>query len=218
MTQDFAKQNNKSKPKRNSTRKTDKSRKTSSRSNRNTKQGSGNHNEKSSLLWFSLGLVCGVFLSLLVYLAMQSHAMDTNAKPPAAKADNKKAPSNTQKLQPESPKPTVKTEFEFYQKLKNDRIVVDERPISSNKPKRIYYLQAGSFGSPAQADQLKGKLILQGLDITVHSSQAESGKTWYKVVAGPYYSRSKMAAAQSRLINQGITPLVLRKKATKNSN
>lgn len=215
MTQDFAKQKNRTKTKRNSTRKPAKSRKTPKRSpKRNT-----HSSEKSTLLWFSLGLVCGVFLSLLVYLALQSNSANpqTEEKPASTKSNKAKAQANTQKTQTKPQKPVIKTEFEFYQKLKNDRIVVDERPIISNKPKRIYYLQTGSFGTPAQADELKGKLILQGLDITVHSSQAESGKIWYKVVAGPYYSRSKMAAAQSRLINQGINPLVLSKKIENNT-
>lgn len=213
MTQDFAKRkSSKSETKRSVSN----TRKPAARSNSPSKKrpsasrGQDQGNEKSALVWFGLGVVCGLFISLLMFLAWQSQNSNNTASKAAnsSQSSPKKVPSKPQASNKEP-------EFEFYNMLPDDKVVVDSTPTASTKAKKIYYLQASSFSSFKQADQVKARLILQGMDVDIRSSKSSSGKTWYKVVTGPYQTRSKMAAAKSKLVNQGLNPLVLSKKLDK---
>lgn len=213
MTQDFAKRKTSAK-RSTASRKTSgasrsstsKKRPSASRTSNNKSSGS----EKSALVWFSLGLICGLFISLLIFLAWQSQPQEQTPAPQSSKTETttKAVTTNSDKNKPSNKEP----EFEFYNMLPDDKVVVDNTPKASTKAKKIYYLQASSFASFKQADQVKAKLILQGMDVEIRKSQGSSGKTWYKIVTGPYQTRSKMAAAKSKLVNQGFNPLVLSKK------
>src|SRR5258708_9149875 len=53
-------------------------------------------------------------------------------------------------------------------------------------PKDSYFLQAGSFQNPADADNLKARLALMGLEASVEPANLAEKGVWYRVRLGPY--------------------------------
>ena len=106
--------------------------------------------------------------------------------------------------------------FEFYQMLPNSEVdTANVEPYKSTpkdqQPKHTYVLQVGSFQSAADAEQLRARLILEGLP-NVHSRKVtnSNGSIWYQVLTGPFDSRSLLNKAQDRLVRMNIQPLLRR--------
>jgi cell division protein FtsN len=74
-----------------------------------------------------------------------------------------------------------------------------------------FFLQAGSFRKPSDADKARAQIIMLG-----QSAQVESGsvrnETWYRVLAGPFSSREQLAQAQKILASGGFSNLLLQQR------
>jgi cell division septation protein DedD len=157
--------------------------------------------------WFASGLLCGIFFSALVWLAMQQpdgavvaegDSASTNATPTA-----------------ENPGPR----FDFYTLLPEQKIDVDVDPAQiaaaqSSKASEQFLLQAGSFKQPQDADRRRAELLLLGLEAHVEEATGDNGR-WYRVYIGPFESRSKLAKARSITAQQGIDTLLLKRPPQK---
>lgn len=71
------------------------------------------------------------------------------------------------------------------------------------------WLQAGSFRSEAQADNLKARLILSGLPVRVVRARVK-GRIWYRVRIGPYRDNAGLTRAKRKLRQQKIQAVVIR--------
>lgn len=153
-------------------------------------------------VWLLTGIATGVFISFLSYLSDVNPSSDSSEKA-ATKTQNKKADDSTN------------TRFEFYTLLPEREVIVpvEEQP-ADDKPQQqlIYILQAGSFKNGEDADRLRAKLILLGLDTKVEAVSGKGNDTWHRVQVGPFTSRSKLAKARSTLINNNIETLLLKRK------
>ncbi len=74
-----------------------------------------------------------------------------------------------------------------------------------------YYLQAGSFSIEADAEKMRAKLLLNGLDAFVKPSNI-NGKLHHRVRLGPYYDKQALGEARQSLQKRGISYMVLRVK------
>ena len=118
---------------------------------------------------------------------------------------------------------TIKAEasdlkFDFYTILKNSEIVVPSggtEPGASAQPSdnATYLLQAGSFRLSSQAESLRVKLLLLNLNATVEAVGSSNGEKWYRVLVGPFTDASKMAYARTKLSENAIYSLLLKRKA-----
>lgn len=169
---------------------------------RNTSRKPANKSQVPGWVWLFTGIVTGLFIAFLAHLAditpqSKEQAEQTVAKPKAQKQE----------------KPT--TSFEFYTLLPEREVIVpvDDEP-SSDQPKEkiIYILQAGSFKSAADADRLRAKLILLGMDTKVEEVTGKGNGTWHRVQVGPFVSRSKLSKARNTLISNNIETLLLKRK------
>ena len=68
-----------------------------------------------------------------------------------------------------------------------------------------YLLQAGAFGASGDAETVKAKIAMLGLNARVESAQI-SGKTVYRVRMGPYGSASELADAKACLLYTSPSP------------
>jgi cell division protein FtsN len=159
-------------------------------------------------VWLFTGIVTGVFIGFLVFLAdMPSERKAT--KPAMVQAPSKPEPEPDNSA-------TNSTRFDFYTLLPEREVIVPEeqsQPATDNKPEVIYYLQAGSFKSAEDADRLRARLILMGMDAKVEAVSGKGSGTWHRVQVGPFSSRSKLSKARNQLISEGIETLLLRRKA-----
>ena len=73
-----------------------------------------------------------------------------------------------------------------------------------------YILQVRSYPDPDSADARRAEIILNGLSADVVKT-VEGGKTWYRVVSGPYDSQEAAVVAQQTLQHSGIDSIVVKR-------
>ena len=74
-----------------------------------------------------------------------------------------------------------------------------------------YILQAGAFGASGDAEAVKARIALLGLNARVESA-ALDGKTVYRVRMGPYGTATELAAAKAKLANGGLPAMAIKVK------
>ena len=72
-----------------------------------------------------------------------------------------------------------------------------------------YILQAGAFGGSGDAEAVKAKIALLGLNARVESARI-NGKTVYRVRMGPYGTASELADAKAKLAAGGLPAMAVR--------
>lgn len=105
--------------------------------------------------------------------------------------------------------------FDFYTILPEKEVVVPDYEIKTRvREERVgkakasqYMLQAGSFREFADADRLRAKLALMGIEARVEKAQIGSA-TWNRVKIGPYTQMSSVTTIKSRLKENGIDVMV----------
>ena len=78
------------------------------------------------------------------------------------------------------------------------------------RPAAHSWLQAGSFTSEADAENLKARLALAGLEASVQSGALADGSTRYRVRLGPYDNADELARMKSELAKRGFEVAVIR--------
>ncbi|TWI54166.1 cell division protein FtsN [Pseudomonas duriflava] len=78
-------------------------------------------------------------------------------------------------------------------------------------PVTLFFLQAGSFRTQADADRVRAQIILFGQDVRVESGRVKD-ETWYRVLVGPYSDRNKLTQAQKQLASNGFKSLLLQQR------
>ncbi|MEH6548960.1 MAG: SPOR domain-containing protein [Pseudomonadales bacterium] len=162
-------------------------------------------------VWFVTGLALGLFISFLYQLVV-----NPASQTPAEVAEN---PGLEAEVKEESNKP--ETRFNFYALLPETEVMVREvkeevaSPTTASEPeeKVLYYLQAGSFRTQADAEQRRAELGLLGFPANLEKFQHKSD-TWHRVHIGPIESRSKLADTRSKLIEERIETMVIKRKAS----
>lgn len=104
--------------------------------------------------------------------------------------------------------PDSKPRFEFYNILPSTEEPVTEQqlkqaakqPASQDK----YFLQAGSFQNPADADNMKAKLAMLGVEATVQSADLPQKGIWHRVRVGPFSSVDDMNRIRAALQQNGV--------------
>lgn len=112
-----------------------------------------------------------------------------------------------------------KPRFEFYKVLtdKPDATVIAPKPAdkpkaADSKPAAVYepqILQAGSFSNENDAEKLKAKLALLGIEAGIQTAAIPDKGVWYRVRLGPYKSTDEMNYARDFLKQNGVdsTPM-----------
>ena len=169
-------------------------------------------------VWSLAGLIVGLFVAFLVFLKV-SHdqtfseevVLDIPAEP-----DIPVAP----KVRNE-PVPAPKPRFDFYNLLPEMEVVVPEEEIKGTPTregvKRVekpgtYLLQAGSFRNRKQADQLRAKLGLLGMETRIQTVSVNSKQSWHRVRVGPFNNLRDLNQARSLLKKNGVDAILIRLK------
>jgi cell division protein FtsN len=115
-----------------------------------------------------------------------------------------------------------KPRFEFYKILPGA-----EEPVPQAAPKpaaaapapagEALFLQAGAFQKPADADNLKARLALMGVEAGVQQVTLPEKGVMHRVRIGPYANPDEMAKARTLLAQNGIQASVVRVKDGKDT-
>jgi cell division protein FtsN len=159
--------------------------------------------QTSGWTWYFSGIVTGLFICFLAYLANMTPEHDPSITPSA----NSKAKAVE--------KNSSRTKFDFYTLLPEREVIVpDQREvITASTQTTLYILQAGSFKHAEDADRQRAKLLLMGLTPKIEKALASNGEQWHRVQVGPFTDRSSLSKARNILINKGIDTLLLKRKA-----
>lgn len=130
--------------------------------------------------------------------------------PKAAKADEGKPRFDFYRILPGQEEPVTNEQLrQAAAREKAERAAKGEAPAL---PKDVYFLQAGAFQNPADADNLKAKLALLGLEAGVEPSSVPDKGTWYRVRIGPYASVEEINKARAMLAQNGVEASLIKVK------
>ncbi len=92
---------------------------------------------------------------------------------------------------------------------------VEERPTPPGdkgvKPAERYWLQAGSFGNEADAENLKARLAFAGWEAAVQSANLpDKGGVRYRVRLGPYDNTDELNRMKGELAKRGFDVAVIK--------
>ena len=156
-------------------------------------------------VWLLAGL--GLGLSVALY----THMKDRARQPVAQRAPT--ALKSTVKA--EEIKKPAKPKLDFYTILPEMEVVVPDTrskggPASSADKPGTYILQVGSFRSYAEADNLKARLALLGVESAIEKVTVNNDDTWHRVRVGPSHDLRELNKIRTRLLNNNISPILLR--------
>ncbi|MEQ1485557.1 SPOR domain-containing protein [Methyloglobulus sp.] len=191
--------------------------------NRDANNRRRNSQEPSGIGLFKWMLITGLIIGFAVFLVylkspgLQKTAplaknQETAPATKSGKADTGDKVSAKQEIKDQKPQPP---QFDFYTILpKKEMIVPDheiktrtrEEQVGKNK-KASYVIQAGSSQDFKDADQLKAKLALMGIESKIQKAKVES-VIWYRVKIGPYSQMGSVNTIMSRLQKNGMKPVI----------
>ena len=183
----------------------------------------------SLLLGIFIGLVLGlgIALGIAFYLNKTPLPFIGKPKPPVSKDGKEGAPDPAKPaavagLPQSGAKGGDKPKFDFYKILPGGEEPVSEKELkdaaskaSKHQPetaKGIYFIQAGSFQNPADADNQKAKIAILGFESSVEPTALPDKGTWYRVRLGPYTTLEDLNRVRRTLSQNGIDASLVKVK------
>jgi cell division protein FtsN len=180
---------------------------------------------------FLAGMGVGVLVGLAVSLAIAFYLNRTpipfmTAKPKVEKNGAAAKPPAIAGL-PQggaAPSGTEKPKFDFYRILPGAEEPVTEKEIrerlrqkgspagQQEASKDVYFIQAGSFQNPSDADNQKARLAILGFESSVEPAHLPDKGTWYRVRMGPYAKLEEINKVRQALAQSGIDANLIKVK------
>jgi cell division protein FtsN len=86
------------------------------------------------------------------------------------------------------------------------------QPAQPEAAKGVYFIQAGSFQNPADADNQKAKIAILGFESSVEPTALPDKGTWYRVRMGPYTVLEDLNRVRKVLSQNGIDASLVKVK------
>ncbi len=164
-----------------------------------------------------VGIVIGTFIGLAIALAVAVFIKGSpspfveRSQPQTVNGSEQLAPEpvpSTETLN-EKPKNSEKPRFDFYTILPGTEEPATEKDIKQQDPASAsngqYFLQAGAFQNEADADNLKAKLALMGIEASIQTATVPDKGVWHRVRVGPYNNVESLNRVRDTLKENGIT-------------
>lgn len=171
--------------------------------------------------WLLVAFLVGMFVWFLLSLqdsepdSMPKKGVTQSLKTP--KLESKKAKKQpVEKAEKDSKEPR----FDFYALLQEEqKFIVPEHEMKTRvREERLgkakaskYVIQAGSFKNFSDADKLRARLALMGIESRVEKEKIKN-VIWNRVRMGPYSRMSSVSTIKSRLTKEGIQLMVIEVK------
>jgi cell division protein FtsN len=168
----------------------------------------------SLLLGMLIGLVMGLGIALGVawYINRSPSPFLSRGTPPA-KADARKA---TETEGASDKAAAVKPRFDFYKILPGleepatDQQLKDAQKASVAASKEAFFLQAGAFQNAPDADNLKARLALLGVEASIQTITLPDKGIWHRVRIGPYTSVEELNRTRETLKQNGMQTTLIK--------
>ena len=159
-------------------------------------------------IWLTLGILIGLGIAMVT--RMNGRYVDSGYSDASSQQENT---ANSQQVK--------KPKFDFYTLLPELEVVIpdeEKRPLEqkgiNNKHSEYtggYLLQAGSFQKYDEADSLKARLALVGVEAHIQSVEVNNSK-WHRVRIGPSHDRQALEDLRKRLRKQHIDTMLMQAK------
>lgn len=171
------------------------------------------------------GVLIGLFIGLAaaigvaIYINKSPTPFVTKVKPaepvapaPAAAPETAGAPAKPEAAAADkNAKPAEKQRFEFYDILQGKEAPVTEQEVKASaaqqpagKLKENYFLQAGAFQTEGEADNLKAKLALMGVEAVIQTANIPDKGVWHRVRVGPFGNIEELNKTRGLLSKNGV--------------
>lgn len=166
-----------------------------------------------------LGIFIGLILGLVIALAV---AWYVNKMPNPFVPSGKPADNGAARLEPQKPAvpsddkqaKTDKPRFDFYKILPGKEEPATEQEVkqAAQKPaaQETFFLQAGAFQSASDADNLKARLALIGMEASIQTAAIPDRGVWHRVRLGPYGRMDELDRARTILKQNGIDATLIK--------
>jgi len=167
-------------------------------------------------VWLISGLAIGLFIAFLIWLDKRPTVSSGSVEMPqtAETATTKKPDPKKSSTKPGSAA-AQKPRFDFYTILPEMEVIVPAKE-AKNAARAMapgaYFLQAGSFKNMADADTLKARLALLGMEAKIEPVTVEDD-TWYRVRLGPFKDMEQLNKMLGDLRQNNINALPVRVKS-----
>jgi hypothetical protein len=177
-----------------------------------------NSNGIPAWMWMFGGILIGLgtalALMLMGYLPeLKQHLPAVDSELPGAAESALVEGEGDKASKPKKPR------YDFFTVLPEMEVVVPELELkrkaapmtdsTSGRQSDSYILQAGSFKSAADAEQMKARLALMGSMATVQTVTV-NGETWHRVRLGPFEGARKTDEMRRLLSDNQIDTLVMK--------
>lgn len=147
-----------------------------------------------------IGLVVGAVLAVGVALWATGLNPFKSAEPARTPAPSR----------PANAKPDPAPSFDFYEVLPSGKPAELPPAAAPRAPAPRYYLQAGAFRNPADADNLKAQLALLGVEAAIQTSDVPGKGVFHRVRVGPYAAMSEVERTRKQLTQNDIPTTVVK--------
>jgi cell division protein FtsN len=169
-----------------------------------------------------IGALCGLAAGLVIAAAVyvKDHRPEAPGVKVAPKIDKKRSRGgdspDTDSADAGAPDDSAKS-YAFYDMLPKFEVVVPEkdkdvRPDTRAVPETrngTYVLQAGSYKNFADADRVRAKLALQGVESKVQKVSVDND-TWHRIRIGPISNLNELNRLRTILRKADVDVLVIR--------
>ncbi|WP_137719572.1 SPOR domain-containing protein [Methylobacillus flagellatus] len=166
-----------------------------------------------------LGVLLGVGLSLGVALYIKGSDIALGFRAPSV-APPVTQPAKPVEAEPEANESNDKPRFDFYTILPGSEKAVSEQeileaqqaatpPVADKKAVSLY-LQVGAYKTAQEADNMKAKLALQGMEVVVQTADIPGKGILHRVRLGPYNDLVQANQAKSELERNGFSANIIK--------
>lgn len=179
--------------------------------------GSAASTGRGNPIWVGIliGLLAGLCIALGVALYINKGANPFLQKQkPAEKSAEKSTDAQKESTAAETSRPSapagekhakngeVKPRFDFYKILPGTEEAVTDKEFKRSSPaatKEVYFLQVAAFQNPSDADNLKARLALAGIETQIQTATLPDGQVWHRVRVGPFTNQEELGKSRAAL-------------------
>lgn len=158
-----------------------------------------------------VGLVLGVGISVVLAIFITGGKSPfENKVTPAAVIDPEISVEAPAAIPETITETAEKPRFDFYTILPGSETQISEQEIQQKQTQptvtnETYFLQVGAFQTEQEADNMKAKLALQGMEAIVQTAEIPEKGTWHRVRVGPFSDINRINSARAQLLENGFT-------------
>ena len=178
----------------------------------------GRRSGSSLLTGILIGLVLGLGIALGVawYINKMPSPFSSRSPTPPRTESPKSPPPETSRAEDRTPKSAdAKPRFDFYKILpgeETEKPAKDLQKESTPLGKEAFFLQAGAFQNAPDADNLKARLALLGIEASIETSTIPEKGVLHRVRIGPYTSVEELNRVRDTLKQNGVQTTLVKQR------